>query len=104
MATYMNDYDIARASELLRDDEVLAPAVRTLRSLQVWTNDNSDGWAYWVKPSRAAAQLQGLVADALTAYYRGDKHTATAADVKRALAPVKAFRTRQKADFEIYCQ
>jgi hypothetical protein len=79
-------------------------AVTTLYNLMRWTNRNSDGWAYWPKPARAAKKLMELVEDAERNQrdpWRRDKVEVTPARLKAALSPIKAFRTRQKADFEI---
>lgn len=82
---FMNEHDIDRAENLFHGDPVLGPAVRTLRNLVSWTNSNSDGWAYWPKPCRAAEKLQRLI----------QSGSATADELRTALRPVKAFRTRQ---------
>ncbi len=88
----MNEYDISEAQDRYHGDPVLGPAVTTLTRLVDWTNANSDGWAYWPKPARAAARLMELI--------EGDG-TVTADDVRKALRPIKAFRTRHGADFFI---
>lgn len=100
---YMNEWDIARAEEQYRDHPILGPAVATLRNLVQWTNSHSDGWAYWPKPCRAAAKLQELIERDGTSQYRFDEERAdvTVAEYRKALAPLKAFRTRQGATFEI---
>jgi hypothetical protein len=58
---YMNDFDIDRAARRYGDHPVLGPAVETLTNLVEWTNENSDGWAYWPKPCRSAAKLMELI-------------------------------------------
>lgn len=99
----MNEWDIDRAEARYAGHPILEPAVRTLRSLVEWTNRNSDGWAYWPKPCRAAARLMEMIErDGTNRYFddseRGD---VTVAEYRAALRPIKAFRTRQGADFEI---
>jgi hypothetical protein len=99
---FMNEYDVMRAIGAYGGHPVLGPAVQTLVNLVNWTNCNSDGWAYWPKPCRAAKQLQQLlVGDGKWAAEERQKATVTADDVRKALRPIKAFRTRQGADFEI---
>lgn len=70
-----------------------------LDALREWTNDNSDGWAYWIKPRRSASRIietLHVTASNLRDYRKaGDVVDLTDADVKRLLAPVKAFLTRQ---------
>ena len=80
---FANEYDIA---EFLRraDDPVRKAAAQTLANLAEWANRNSDGWAYWPKPARAANRLIEFLesGDSSLVVYRA------------ALRPVKAFRTR----------
>lgn len=85
--SFMNDHDIYWARQRYASTEVLAPATETLVALHDWANENSDGWAYWPKPARSAAKLMELIQG-------GD---ATPAQYRKALAPIKAFRTRMTA-------
>lgn len=94
---FMNEFDIDAAARYA-DHPVLGPAVQTLAALRDWTNANSDGWAYWPKPARAAARLMDLIE---RDRFDDDRPDATAAELTKALAPVKAFRTRQRATFTI---
>ena len=96
---FMNRWDIEDAVRHFADDPVLGPASRTLRNLMEWTDSHSDGWAYWPKPCRAAARLQELLESHHP--FRHDGDAATADEYRAALRPVKAFRTRQAADFLI---
>ncbi len=103
MKKFMNDVEIQVASTRWVDHPVLGPATKTLANLRQWANCNSDGWAYWPKPARAAARLMELIdRDGTSRYYFDDTRAdATVAEYRRALAPIKAFRTRQGADFQI---
>jgi hypothetical protein len=95
MTRYMNDYDIDRAARQYADHPVLSDAVQTLADLKHWTDHNSDGWAYWPKPARAAAQLMELIAGNGT--YADEQRimaTTTQDMLDRALRPIKAFRTK----------
>lgn len=100
---FMNDYDIDRAGELYVDHPILGPAIQTLQNLVDWTNSHSDGWAYWPKPTRAAAKLMEMIQRNGTAGFGYDRERAdvTEDEYKKALRPIKAFRTHQNADFEI---
>lgn len=100
---YLNDYDIDRTILQYVDHPVLGPATKTLANLVDWTNSNSDGWAYWEKPVRAAEKLQRLIqGDGIRWFYGNDaREDATPEAYKAALTPIKAFRTRQGADFTI---
>lgn len=92
---YMNDYDIMRAVEFYHAHPVLSRATRTLANLASWTDRNSDGWAYWPKPAKAAEKLMTLIEQ--------DKFNpnpdVTEADYKKALTPIKAFCTKNNVDF-----
>lgn len=96
---YMNDFDIDQA--LLRYAGPGTPnrmvAARAICRLAVWANNNSDGWAYWPKPVRAAAKLMDLLeGDGTNDAFRRLRETdATDAELAAALRPVKAFLTRQ---------
>jgi len=100
---FMNEWDVQEAEGRYADHPILGPATQTLRNLVDWTNGHSDGWAYWPKPCRAAAKLQEMIERDGTSRYRFDEERldVTLAEYKAALQPVKAFRTRQGADFEI---
>jgi hypothetical protein len=99
---FMNEIDIDVAVRRWSKHPVLGPAARTLENLKNAANANSDGWAYWPKPTRAAAKLMELIeGDGTVKYLHGDREDATPAKLKAALSPVKAFRTRSKIDFEI---
>ena len=95
---YMNEWDIESA--LRRFDPGQTPnrahLAATVSALRDWTNRNSDGWAYWPKPARAARQAMELI-DGYTTPERIEQEEtdATDAEVKRALAPIKALLTRQ---------
>ena len=93
----MNSWEIERAVSFYEAHPILGPAARTLQNLERWTNANSDGWPYWRKPANAAKRLMELL-------QKGDPWITppvTEAEYKAALRPIKAFRTRQGADFEI---
>jgi hypothetical protein len=102
--SWMNEYEVDDAVRQFRFDPVLGPVTMTLSNLVVWTNLNSDGWPYWVKPARAATKLMELIQDAQKVQRSADMtdwSAQWAAQYKKALVPVKAFRTRQSAAFEI---
>lgn len=96
---YMNEYEIADATARFAEHPILGPATRTLSNLVAWTNQNSDGWPYWAKPCRAAQKLQAVITEGDD--YNTEREDVTAAMVTAALRPIKAFRTRQGATFEI---
>lgn len=92
---FMNDWDIERATLRWAGHPVLGPAARQVEILHDWADRNSDGWAYWPKPARAAARLMELIErDGTSQWLHGDRTDATVTELIQALAPVKAFRTR----------
>lgn len=94
--------DIEDAVREHADHPVLGPAARTIRALMEYADANSDGWAYWPLPARSAAKLMELIeGDGTWAARQNVDERATPAAYRRALSPIKAFRTRQRATFEI---
>lgn len=98
----MNEYDIYDAQARWQDHPALGPATATLRNLMGCANANSDGWAYWPKPARAAEKLMALIEGDGTHESRyGDREDVTIAQVKAAYRPIKSFLTRHKLECEI---
>jgi N12 class adenine-specific DNA methylase len=64
---------------------VLATATKFLRLFQEEVDNHSDGWSSWKLPSHAAGQLMGIIQH---------PEYATAANLTKALAQIKAFYTR----------
>jgi hypothetical protein len=97
---FMNDWDIEMAQREHADHPVLSAATKTLRNLADWADQNSDGWAFWPKPMKAAEKLIVLIqGDA--ARRAGERNDPTPQEYREALRPIKAFRTRHQATFEI---
>lgn len=96
---YWNEYDIEYAYG--RFERSCAPVAMTgaliVARLASWTNQNSDGWAYWLKPVRAAKNLLELL-DSLDRYAPVD---ITPSQLKKACTPIKSFLTRQGVDHEL---
>jgi len=99
---YMNEYEIGEATRRYWGHAILGPATQTLAALAEWTNRNSDGWAYWPKPCRAARQLQELIGTRREYIDDPERADVSADDLARALRPIRSFRTRHGADFPIY--
>ena len=93
---FMNDYEIQSALRSVDERETpnLAAAVVALARLADWADANSDGWHSWPKPCRAAKNLQALI-QSVDRYRPTD---VTAAEVKKAMVPVRSFLTRQGVD------
>jgi hypothetical protein len=96
---FMNSIEVSEARYRFREHATLGPASRTLLNLMDAADANSDGWAYWPKPARSAAKLMELLSAALSPRYEGNGPTA--AEVRKAYAPIKAFRTRSGISFDI---
>ena len=98
----MNTYDIEQAVERFYDHPVLGPATRTLANLEAAADANSDGWHTWPKPARAANKLMEMIErDGTYKYHDGDREDATVAEYRKALGPIKTFRTKTGIDFQI---
>jgi hypothetical protein len=99
----MNEWDVEEAAARYADHPILGPATQTLRNLMHWTNANSDGWAYWPKPARAAARLMEVIERDGTSRYRfdDDRDDVTETEYRAALRPIKTFRTKHGATFDI---
>jgi hypothetical protein len=99
---YMNHDAIARALERYADHPVLGPASFTLAAIANAADHNSDGWAYWPKPARAARQLMELIGTTRDYLDDAERPDATPERLQRAYRPLKAFRTRTRIQFRIY--
>lgn len=106
---WMNEWEVEDLQRRFDDDTPnLCNAAQILGRLVDWTNNNSDGWAYWQKPSNAASSLM----DALRQKERDQREDGcvaregkvvkftdlTDAELKQVLRPIKAFLTRQKVE------
>jgi hypothetical protein len=96
--SWMNEWDIDSA--VRRYDPTIVPnrayLALVVDALRDWTNRNSDGWAYWQKPIRAASRAMELICSTTTPEnLRREEEDATDAEVTAALRPIKALLTRQ---------
>lgn len=97
--TYMNEYDLicARARFGQGGTPNRLALVMVVDNLREWANNNSDGWACWPKPRRAAEKAVRLIEScAYPEYDRMQREDITDAEMKAAVRPIKAFLTRQK--------
>jgi hypothetical protein len=97
MKMWMNEGEIEQAVERFKSHPVLGKGARFLSAFQDEVNEHSDGWAYWKLPAKAAeklvALLHGHLYGGMGAYPRLPEPTD--ADLKKAIAPIKAFYTRR---------
>lgn len=82
---FMNEYDIDYACQRYAAHPVLGPATRFLSHFKDEVNAHSDGWPYWSAPVKSAAKLMALI----------QQGTATDAEVRKALGPIRSFMTRR---------
>lgn len=94
---WMNSYEIRNIAD--RFDAETQPnaerGARILLNLHTWTNNNSDGWAYWRKPSNAAERLMLELDRVKNPRGFSDAVDLTAAELASAIRPIRAFFTRQ---------
>lgn len=101
MSFITNEYDVDDASIKACEDHFrpnLQAAALTLSRLVNWTNANSDGWAYWQKPTAASKRLQEVVYREYlgrTENRQLEHGDLTAAQLRSLYTPIKAFLTRQ---------
>lgn len=96
--SWMNEHEIDEAMCWFdpKDQPNLHRGALVLARLMGWTNSCSDGWPYWQKPSKAAAKLMTLIQNGRELNRRnyGDLEDVTAADLTKAISPIKAMLTR----------
>ena len=86
---FMNDYDIAIAEQRVKPGTVKAMALQILKDHMEVINSNSDGWAYWSAPTKAAKRLMELIQGPNTV----SELTASQC-LKTAVKPLRAFYTK----------
>lgn len=92
---FMNEYDIQTLRVRYALHPVLGPATRFLDEFKDEVNAHSDGWPYWSAPVKAAKQLIALIQSHTVVYRPVADRPITADDVRKAIAPIKAFMTRR---------
>lgn len=99
---FMNYYEIDDAVSRYAYHPILGPATSTLESLRDCVNENSDGWAYWPKPVRAADKLMELIGSYREYLDDPERTDVTTIKLKAAYKSLKSFRTRSGLHFNIY--
>ena len=100
---FMNTWEIDERAAFYRTHPLLGPATQTLQNIRDAADANSDGWAYWPKPTRAAAKLMDVIEGERSAvtHYDRERKDVTREAVLAAYRPLKSFRTRSGIAFEI---
>ncbi len=93
---FMNQPEIEWAASVWHECPNVRKGVRLLLRLVEATNAQSDGWCYWHAPSRASDKLQTLLKGAGNLDH-GTSGTVTDAELKKAVVPIRAMVTRQRA-------
>lgn len=84
---FMNTWEVDEAKTKHASHPILAKATQLLADLRDLTNEVSDGWCYWPAPVRAAKLLMQMIQE---------NRDPGKNDLKRAVAPIKAFVTREQ--------
>lgn len=92
---FMNQYEIEETASRPHDCPNVRKGVQLLLKLMQSVNEQSDGWAYWSAPSKSAEKLQELLKTAGNLHH-GTHGKISAADLKKAVAPIRSMVTRQK--------
>ena len=96
---YMNDFDLwfARRRFTRASTPNRLALVMVVEELRDWTNNHSDGWAYWTPPRRAAQRAIDHIYSTTNA--ANDKQEATDitdAEMHKAVVPIKSFLTKHR--------
>ena len=91
----MNQAEIEWTASRQHDCPNVRKGVRLLHRLMEAVNEQSDGWAYWPAPSKAAEKLMELLKTAGNLQH-GTYGTISDADLKAAIATIKRMVTHQK--------
>jgi hypothetical protein len=94
---YMNEYDLDFAVERFSNCALRRYRVAlVVQRLADWTDRNSDGWAYWPKPARAARRAMEQIQSTTHAEnVRQEEGDLTEEGMTAVLRPIRAFMTRQ---------
>ena len=91
----MNQHDIAWAYSRQHACPNVCKGIQLLYRLMQATMAQSDGWAYWPAPSKAASKLIALLKTAGNLNY-DTSGTITAKQLKAAITPIRRMVTVQK--------
>jgi hypothetical protein len=89
---YLNEYEVRDIATLFTGEGVpnLDKAAKGLENLMIWTNQNSDGWAYWKAPLRASEPLMLRLMEAESDFRRGhDLADLSEAQMKLFFKPIR---------------
>lgn len=91
---FMNQHEIEWAAQQQHTCPNVRKGVRLLKRLMEAVNEQSDGWAYWSAPHKAADQLIELLRGAGNLSY-GTHGKISDTDFRKAVAQIRAMCTKQ---------
>ena len=93
---FFNEYEIQEMAHRAQANPELAPFGQiALRYVDI-VNSNSDGWPYWSAASKSASRFLNSLHKLTTPHrYRYNEPMPTTADLRKALAPMKALLTKR---------
>jgi hypothetical protein len=91
---FMNQVEIEWAARQQHDCPNVRKGVRLLQRLMEAVNEQSDGWAYWPAPSKAAEPLVKLLQTAGNLQH-GTHGKIADADFRKAVGKIRSMVTRQ---------
>ncbi len=103
MTRFMNDIDLnsarARFGRGLTPNRLALAIV--VEHLAAWSDEHSDGWAYWEAPRKAADKaMEHIDSTTWPAMEAQERKDITDEELKAAVRPIKSFLTRHKASSE----
>jgi hypothetical protein len=96
MGLFFNEYEVERMAERAALKPELAPYGRIAVTFVKTINSNSDGWPYWSAGSNAASKFLEKLDRLTNPFDRSTEPKPTIAELRRAMAPMKALCTRHK--------
>jgi hypothetical protein len=92
---WMNQSEIEWAARQTHECPNVRKGVNLLLRLMQAVNEQSDGWAYWPAPAKAAEKLTDLLGTAGNLNH-GTHGTISTADLRKAITPIRTMVTRQQ--------
>lgn len=94
------DFAISRFTRAAKPNRLALALV--IDHLASWTDQNSDGWAYWTKPRQAAQRAIAAIESTTNAANDAQERTDISDDdLRAAVRPIKAFLTRHKVPADV---
>jgi hypothetical protein len=100
---FHNTWEIDENAQQFAGHPVLGPATTLLQRFRDEVNQNSDGWAHWPLPAKAAKSLMELIDQAKRCRrdLLPDSEMPTMKQAKKAATRIKTFCTKHKLQFPL---